>query len=127
MKKLMIAAAFVLLTIPTMAQSEWQTPDKPVCLSEDTYRTKVIEEFGEVFFVNRFTGKQAQAFITAFNELPPSSSMKGKRVIVFGKSGKNAVLVAFFGSSCMANRGFLQDHVYEELIVAMGEKRAHHL
>ena len=99
-------------------------PRAPPCLSEDGYRESVVQHYGDVYLVNRFTGAQVQQFMTAFNGLPPPTKVQGTRVVVFGKTGQSALLIVVFNHDCLIGTSFLPDQLYQALLGDMGEKRA---
>lgn len=124
MKKLITLATLLLLTTPIMAQSGYQSPPKPKCISEDGYRKHIEQKFGDVFLVNLFMGEQAQKFIAAYNEMPPTSNIKGTSILALGKAERKTVLLAVFDKQCMIRKDFMGDRAYQELITEIGEKRA---
>ncbi len=124
MKRLTIIVTVLLLASAPIVQSEESVPRAPPCLSEDGYRESVVQHYDDVYLVNRFTGAQAQQFMTAFNGLPPPTNVQGTRVVVLGKTGQSAVLIAVFNHDCLIGTSFLPDQLYQALLGDMGEKRA---
>ena len=113
MKRLTIIVAVLLLASVPTVHSEASVPQAPPCLSEDGYRDSVVQHYGNVYVVNRFTGTRAQRFMTACNGLPPPTNVRGKRVVVLGKTGQSAVLFAFFNHDCLIGNSFLPDQLYQ--------------
>ncbi len=124
MKRLTIIVTVLLLASAPIVQSEESVPRAPPCLSEDGYRDNVVQHDGDVYLVNRFTDAQAQQFMTAFNELPPPTNVQGTHVVVLGKTGQSAMLIAVFKHDCLIGTSFLPEQLYQALLGDMGEKRA---
>lgn len=102
-----LLAGFLLLGISPSWAGECVTPDQVT--------TKMMGHFKGLRAVN-LQEKEAQTFLSAFNALPPPSTLKADQVLIFILQGNPAAELVLFVKGCMTKHGAVPVEMIQPLV-----------